>query len=545
MVSSGSSKQSILKLVLTLGLLVGSLSGCGLDGLLSLPDDGTEQNTVTSDATLRVYGSLPPTLDPAMAQDATSAEYIVHLFSGLVRLNADMEVVADLASEWSLNDAGDVYTFTIRDDACFADGRSITAEDILYSWERALSPELASPVALSYLGDIRGAVEYAAGASAEVSGIYVTGTHELRVELNEPRSSFISCLTYPVAFVVDSEQIESEGARWFVDPNGSGPFVLESISAEKLILERNGNYYGPEVSLDHVEYLVGSGYPVTQYETGELDIVPIPADELERLLDPANDLSDQVVGSASLDIQYIGLNVEKAPFDDPLVRQAFTEAIDRERIAEQILKGIGVEALGILPPGLSDYNEDLQSIPYDPEHARELLEMSSYGGAEGLPPIVLAESGTSGYLDDIAAAVIELLEENLSIEVTVEQVEWSDFLDDLTEMRYQMYFTGWIADYPDADNFLDLLFYSSSSRNHTGYANTEVDSLLDAARSEQDANVRRGLYQAVEQIIVDDAAWIPLYHSYNYYLVSPRVKGYQGQAVVYPWLMDIELADAS
>jgi len=517
-------------------------SATTLDETTDITRDVAKQSTErVPGGAIRLAGALPPTLDPALVQDATSAEYIVHLYSGLVRLNAYLTVVPDLASWWEIDDSGRTYTFYLRDDIVFANGRDITSEDIVYSIERACSPEMASPVALSYLSDIIGVQDYARGETDHIAGLKAVSDDIVEMTIDAPKAYFLARLSYPVSYVVDREQVEQEGDRWMLHPNGSGPFVLESLTQETIVLAPNGNYYGRPPSLDRVEYILQGGYAITMYENDELDLVQVPPSEMERMLDPENPLSGELHGAPELSVTYVGFDVTTPPFADLAVRQAFAQAIDRDKIADLVLQGTASAAHSILPPGMPDHDEDLDVLPYDPDRARNLLAGSDYGAGNALPEIVLATSGTSGYMDSVTAAIVTMLEDNLDVRIQVHQVEWSDFLRDLNQQRYQMYIAGWIADYPDSENFLDLLFHSQSNQNHTGYANAEVDDLVERARVESDSNVRASLYHQAECLILSDAPWIPLTHGMTWTLVKPEVHGFEAMSAVYPWLQDLYL----
>ncbi len=491
--------------------------------------------------TLRLSGGTPPTLDPALVQDSTSAEYVVHLFSGLVTLDQDLEVVPDLAARWDLSEDGRTYTFHLRPDATFQDGRALTAEDVAYSIERACSPETGSPVAGSYLDDIVGATARTRGEAELVTGVVVVDDHTLRITVDAPKAYFLAKLTYPVAFVVDRQQIEADGAGWVRQPNGSGPFVLASMSHELIALEANERYYGVAPSVRRVEYVLSGGQPLAMYENDELDIAQVSPAEIERVTDPENPLSRELVTGSEPSVQYLGFNVAMPPFDDRAVRQAFAHAIDRAKIADLVLRGTATEAKGILPPAMPDFDPTLEGLAYDPERARALLASSRYGAEGAMPPIVLTVSGTSGYLSSIDRAILSMLEENLGIEATVEQVEWGYFLRDLNERRYPFFSAGWIGDYPDSQNFLDLLFHSGSSQNHTGYSNPEVDGLLEQARVETDPERRTALYREAERLIVADAPWVPLTHGAVNVLVKPHVRGYRATGAISPWLHHVAL----
>ena len=522
-------------------------------GLLTSSDDllsggatrtlqaGSEQGARGAD-TLALSGTLPPTLDPAVVQDSTSAEYVVHLFSGLVTLDSRLEIVPDLAERWEVLDGGRTYLFHLLPNATFQDGTPITAEDFVYSLERACSPETRSPVALSYLGDIVGAPAFARGEADHIAGLTAPSADALRIEIDAPKAYFLAKLTYPTAFVVDRGQIEREGDGWVRKPNGSGPFALDSVSRDLLVLVHNERYYGLRPSLARVEFLLNSGLPMTLYENDQLDIVGVSPSEVERVLDPDNPLNAEYRVASELSVNYLAFNLSMPPFDDAAVRRAFVHAIDTKKIADLVLNNTALPARGIVPPGLPDYDAAVaEDLSYNPELARRLLASSRYAAQGAMPDLVLATSGTSGYMPAVERAILGMIEENLGLEIRVEQVEWADFLRDLNEQRYQMYTSGWIADYPDPQNFLDMLFHSDSPQNHTGYGSQPVDLLLEQARVEADPTKRMALYRQAEDVIVRDAPWIPLTHSVSYALAKPYVEGFQPGASLYPWLKDISL----
>jgi len=551
------SKKTLLILIIVAGVLGALLAICATAGYIAyrayrvaddLPslDVTPESGAPPAEArgaggVLRLAGGLPPTLDPAMAQDSTSAEYIAHLFSGLVSLDSKLDIVPDLAEKWEFGEDGRTFTFTLRAGVTFADGRPITAQDFVYSIERACSPELGSPVATSYLNDIVVVAEFAAGQADHIAGLEALSENELRIQIDAPKAYFLAKLTYPTAFVVDRAQIEKEGDSWQRQPNGSGPFVLESLSKDRIVLTRNARYYRGAPALERVEYVLSGGSPMTMYENDQLDIVEVSAYEIERVLDPDNPLNADLHKASELSVEYLGLNVNLPPFDDPAVRQAFAQAIDKEKLAGLVLNDTATPARSILPPAMPDFDPAFVGLSYDPEKARQLLASSRYGQEGKMPPVVLAISGTSGEMPATTRAVLGMIEENLGITVTVEQVDWPDYLNDMNEQRYQMFEVGWIADYPDSQNFLDILFHSASTQNHTGYKNAEVDRLLEQARVERDPAQRTALYRQAETIIVSEAPWIPLTHGVTYALAKPYVKGYEPSAAIYPWLLDVSI----
>jgi ABC-type transport system substrate-binding protein len=493
--------------------------------------------------TLRLPGGQPTTLDPALVRDVDSAAVMYELYSGLVTLAPDLTVVPDLATGWQVSPAGTVYTFTLRSEATFHDGTPVTAADFQHAIERSCDPQTGSAVAETYLGDILGCREKLAGQTDRVSGVAVPDPHTVVLTIDAPKSYFLAKLTYPTSFVLDRRQLASD-AGWLDHPNGTGPFRLaEHVPEERLVLERAPGYYGQPAHLDRVEVDLRPVDAATRYENGELDATPVGAGELERVKDPLNPLSREVlVGPGSLGLSYVAFNTRQPPFDDVHVRRAFNLALDKRRLVEVVLHGAVQPADSILPPGLPGHSPDLRPYPFDPAAARAELAASRYGSPASVPPVVLYTSGEGGS-DPVAAAVADYLTDALGVPVTVEQAPWERFQEELAEGAYGMYILGWAADYPDPQDFLDVLFHGASPLNSTGYANPEVDALLEAARVEQDEAARLARYAEAERRILADAPWIPLYTGVETWLVAPEVHGFSLPAIVLPRLARVWLAE--
>jgi len=482
---------------------------------------------------LNLAGADPPTLDPHLTQDATSAEYIVEIYSGLVTLNPDLEVVPDIAKSWDVSDDGTVYTFHLRDDAVFHNGKPVTAKDFKWSMERACDPRTGSLVADTYLGDIVGCRDKLQGKANEVSGVRVVDNSTLEITIDSAKVYFLAKLTYPTAFVLDKDNVTRGGRTWTNHPNGTGPFKLEEWSlGEKIVLAKNEKFYNGAPKLDKVVYWLTGGSIMTRYETGELDAVPVGLSDIDRVLDPTDPLNKELSIAPNMSIQYVGLNANQPPFDDAKVRRAFAMAIDKEKLANVVLRKTTEAADGIVPPAMPEYdNASLKPIPFDPDRAKQLIAKSKYGSVDNLPELTLHISGGGGAAPRTVEAITQMWKDNLGVDVAIEQTEWATFLSDISRRPnpYQFYMLGWIADYPDPQNFLDVLFHSKSQDNHSGYSNPEVDRLLEQARTEPDKRARFQLYYKAEQMILDDVAWIPLWYGKDYWLTKPYVKG-----MIYP-----------
>jgi ABC-type transport system substrate-binding protein len=449
------------------------------------------------------------------------------LYSGLVSLDPQLNLTPDLARSWEVSPDGRVYTFHLRENATFHNGKPVTARDIIYSWERAASPELASDTALTYLGDIVGMTELAAGQAEHAAGLQAVDDHTLQVTIDAPKPYFLYKLTYSNAFIVDKENVES-GEEWYRQPNGTGPYKLrEWTRFERIVYEANPDFYLGKSSIPYVVYQLYSGVGIRLYESGEIDITGISRYDADRFMDPTEPMHDELITGVNLCTGYVTFDTTRPPFDDVNVRKAFSMAFDRQKYLEVVLGGHALPAKGLYPPGLPGFNNALQGLPYDPAQARAYLEQSKYGGAEGLPPIVFTDGGIGTYIGPDVAAMAEMWEQNLGVTITIENLEPNYYLDQIYAGNHgQLISSGWCADYPDPENFVDVLFHSESGQNTGGYSNPQLDTLLEQARVEQDVTRRIAMYQQAEQILVDDAAALWTTHSFSYELVKPYVKGY-------------------
>jgi oligopeptide transport system substrate-binding protein len=497
--------------------------------------------TTTAGDVLKLYGIDPITLDPAVAGDGNSHDFIVQIFSGLVRLDDNLEPAPDIAEKWELSQDRRTYTFYLKKNVRFHDGRGVTAADFKYSWERACNPATGSNTAGTYLGDIVGVKDVVAGKTKEISGVKVVSDYVLQVTIDAPRSYFLFRLTYTTAFVVDRSNAAG-GKEWWRKPNGTGPFKLKDWQANSLIvLERNGSYYGDVAGLARVEYALWSGVPMNLYETGDIDAAGVSAGYIDRVTDKAGPFYNQLQITTEMSFYWLGFNLTKPPFDDINVRRAFTQAVDKEKVVSLAFRNLVRRADGILPPGIPGFNDKLTGLGYDVNKAKELLAKSKYGSAANLPPITLTTSGYGGQISSYLEAIITEWRQNLGVEVTVRQLEPDRFLYHLKEEKDELFDMGWIADYPHPQDFLEVLFRTGTENNYAEYSNPAVDALLDKAALEADNQQSLELYRQAEQMLVDDAACLPLWFGQSYVLVKPYVTGYKLNAMGFAWLNKVSI----
>jgi oligopeptide transport system substrate-binding protein len=464
---------------------------------------------------LYLFGNDPYSLDPAVSGDASSNTYIIQIYSGLVRLDENLMIAPDIAESWKTSNGGCTYTFYLRQNVYFHDGKPVTAEDFYYSWHRAVNPDTGSQTALTYLGDIVG--------------------------VEEVRSYFLLKMAFVTAYVVDRENVESS-SDWWRRPNGTGPFKLDEWSEGNFVsLQRNELYYQEPPNVDFVVFRLLAGRPVDLYVTGAIDISPVNMSYIDRVRDESSTFYDDLVIFPELSFYYLGFNLKEPPFDNVDIRRAFSMALDRQILVELVYRDTVEPARGILPPGIPGHNEDLAGISYDVERAKQLIAESSYGDVSNLPPITITTLGWGGLIAQELEAIVHQWRVNLGAEVLVRQIEPQRYLYNLAEEIDQVYYSGWIADYAHPQNFLEVLFGSGADSNWGGYSNSMVDFLLYNADVADDSEQSLELYRQAEQILVDDAACWPFWFGQNYVLVRSYVSGYYQNALGMPILVGVTI----
>jgi oligopeptide transport system substrate-binding protein len=474
------------------------------------------------------------TLDPAISEEGPDG-IISAIFSGLVKLDKDSKPIPDLAEKWEVSSDGQTYTFHLRENAIFQDGKPFIAMDVKYSWERACNPKTESPKARTYLGDIVGAIDLLEGKASEISGIKVIDDHTLRVTIDGPKPYFLAKIAHAGAFIVDKANV-SQGGSWYDNPNGTGPFKLKQwTKGQILILERNDNYYLGPAKMKNVIFKIFAGVPMMMYENGEIDTTVVSVSDEEKATDPDNPLYKELLKGKSLDVSYLVFNVTKAPFDDVKVRQAFALALDMSKIIEVTLNGRADPSGSLLPRGMPGFNPELKPLPFDPAQAKKLISESKYGSSNNLPQVTLDTVYAVGPIEE---AMVAMWKQNLGIDVKVEVIkELAEFYKRGHARDLPLFVGGWKADYNDPQNFLEVLFQSQSEENSSGYSNSKVDAALARAAVERDTEKRLKMYQDIEMMVLNDLPVAPLFcNMTEYILVKPYVKGIIMDPFVNLWM---------
>jgi len=501
-----------------------------LGGLAGFLWQATEGEKIASLATFRMnLTAEPPTLDWSLATDNVSIRVIENLMEGLASYDEHLRPQPAIASGWDISANGRVYTFHIRRDVFWSDGKQVTAHDFEYAWKRLLNPETASEYAY-FLYDIQNAAEYNAGTikDATLLGVKALDDSTLRVNLKKQAVYFPSITTFTATFPQRKDLIERFGDRWTAPENlvVCGPFLLAEWRHEyRLRLVANESYYGGRPFLDEVIFYVVSEETtaLTLYETGVLDRVSLPPIAI-----PQYKTHPDYVRAPFLRGYYYGFNLQIPPFDHVKIRRAFSMAIDRTQIPK-ILKGGEIPATSWIPEGMFAHNPEI-GLSFNREKARRLLADAGYKDGVGLPPITLAfNSDPTNQL--IAENIQAQWKKNLGVTILLDNMEWKVYLQRLKEETPQIFRLGWGADYPDPDNFMNL-FTSTSGNNYTHWENRTYDQLISEAASEGDPKKRLKYYNTAQRILTEsDVPIMPLFFAAQNLLIRPEIEGLKVNAM--------------
>jgi oligopeptide transport system substrate-binding protein len=525
-------------------------------------------------------------LDPVQINDVSSAHVAEQIYDKLLTLDDSLRLQPELAERWEVSPDGLVYRYYLRrgvlfhDNPCFPQGkgRELTAEDVKYSLTRACDFRTGTLGYSYFRGKVRGADEYYAAtreaartggepAVREVSGFVVRDRYTFEIHLLRPFAPFEYYVSLVTFAIVPREAVEYYGADFFRNPVGSGPFIFVSWTPDRqLVLRRNPNYWQRDEYGNALPYLEGIRFSfikdeksqLLQFRQGNLEeCFRIPAEFFPQIVDERKQLRGEwqrfrLLRTTALSTQYYGMLVTDSLFRNRLVRQAFAYAIDRERIVRYVLKGQAAEPghYGLVPPSMPDYPaRSIRGYRFDPQRARQLLAQAGYPDGKGFPTVTLQLNAGGGRNLQVAEAVQAMLREHLGIEVQLRQVEFAQHLQSIDAGRVPFFRLGWVADYPDPENFLNLLYgklvpddpNEISPINSTRYRNPAVDSLLELALATRDRARRMELYARAEQLAIEDAPMLILFYDEDYRLLQPYVAGYRNNAMdrrmyKYVWL---------
>ena len=528
-----------------------ALSGCG--GSKSGGEGAKSGDTTQTAAGKKILtiqlGPDVESIDPALNSAVDGANYILFAFDNLLKMDKDGKVVPGLAEKYEVSDDQLTWTFYLRDGLKWSDGSALTANDFVYSWQRLVDPSVAAPYAQTVLGMVEGYDDAIGRPDADGNTTVDPDPTKLKVEapdektlivhMAKPTPYFDKLAAFVSLSPVKKDVVEANPDGWSIDPKtyiSTGPFKLTGWEpGSYLMFEKNENYWDADsIKLDGIKCLLMQDQNATfsAYESGDaLMIKDVPTQEITTLKERSDFHIDPILGT-----YYLDLNTTLDEFKDPKVREALSLALDRKYISETITSGTYTPASGFVSEGVTDWNgtawqdniTDKSAYINIDDHAgnlakaKELLKEAGYENGVGLPEMVYSTNDAS-YHKKIAEYLQQAWGE-LGLKVQVNIVEWKSFTPQRRSGNYQIARDGWVMDYNDPSNILELAL-TGNGNNNAKYSNPEFDALMSKAATEKDPQTRFGYLHQAEDFIMKDTAMVPLLYYNDFYLQSDKITG--------------------
>lgn len=556
-------------------VMVVSVTACGNSSTeeSATPSESTEEATTetgdnataesdggaasTGEKVLSVQiGPNPETLDPALNSAVDGGNMILHTFECLLTVDQDGKLAPGQAESWDVSDDGLTWTFHLRDGLKWSDGSDLTANDFVYSWQRVCDPNVAAPYAETVLSMVEGYEDAIAGDITKLN-VVATDDSTLEVHLSSPCFYFGSLAAFATLSPVQQATVEANGDAWAVDAstyisNGSF-YISEWVPGSYIMCTKNPYYWNADaVKLDAIKFnlIEDANASYSAYQTGEvLFIKDVPTEEIPSLEGNPEFHVDPIIGT-----YYLSLNTQKAPFDDVNVRKALSLAIDREYVANTLMQGTYSPASNFMGPGWIDTDGsqfmdnanggqpyiDTTNHEANVEEAKKLLAEAGYPDGEGFPTITYS-TNDAGY-HKVVAEYLQQAWAELGITLDVDIVEWASFTPMRRNGDYEASRNGWVGDYSDPSNMLDLL-YSTNGNNDGKFNNAEYDAAMDISRTTLDDKERSEALHEAEDILMDQAACIPVAYYNDFWLQSEKITGMWHSAYGYWYFMYADIAE--
>ncbi len=476
-------------------------------------------------------------LDPAQGPDPNTAIIVTMVYSGLVTLDANSNVLPDQAT-WEISPDNKTYTFHLKPNILFSNGTPVTAQSYVYTLTRALLPAEGSPVATLYEGPIVGANNVSSGKTRILAGVKALNAQTLRITLTQPTPYFLYLLTNPIFFPLNQQMIEAYGeANWADSVAGSivgtGPFMLKEWDHNvKMVLVPNPYYYGAKTRLTEVDmfFVNDPAIAFQSYRSGQYD--------LDWNIQSSDELAAKGIAGYSKVPQFetdaLFFNNTMPPFDNVAVRQAFAYATDKVTLAHNVFQDAVLPAQTIIPPGMVGYQQDDAGIPYNPAMAKTLWQSvypatSNTGGTSSAGSAVVPPTITFSYPDSLvsqqeATTLQHMWESAMGIQINLQSVEQTAYDDERAKKQIQFGFVQWNADFPDPYDFLALNLLSTASNNNGGWSNPTFDQYVTQAE-QLTGGARLAMYNQAEQVAIQDVGWLPLDHQELAAVIPPYIHG--------------------
>ena len=506
--------------------------------ILMIISCGKIKNDTAENSSIYVnLGPEPKTIDPTLNSLNIASCYIHHAFEGLTKIDSNNNVRAGMAESWTISDDGLTYTFSIRKNAKWSDGKPVTARDFEYSWKRAVNPETAAEY--SYMMEIvKNAKEINKGTmNYENLAVKAINDYTFEVTLANPANYFLDFIASTgVFFPVRKDIIEKYGDDWTLKPEtyiGNGAYKMkERLTDERIVFDVNTNYYAKNEQVAKEINFIIMGDPNTAIagiRGGNINFSALepPSAEIETLKEGGYITNNNAIGTF-----YIEINITNEAFKDKRVRQALALAIDRKYIVDNVTKGGQIPAGAFIPPAVKgeekSFREEttnyinIDNYAANAEKAKALMAEAGYSNGQNYPVIELKVS--PGIYVLVGEAIQQMWKENLNVNVSLVQEEFPITLQSLIEKDYQMARMGWTGDYNDPMTMLDVMI-SYGGVNHTGFHNAQYDNLILSAKQNKDNHLRMNYMKEAEAILLDEMPIIPLYYRTDSFVKDPKLKG--------------------
>lgn len=501
-------------------------------------------------------GPNPETIDPALNSAVDGGNMILHTFECLLTVDQDGKLAPGQAESWETSEDGLTWTFHLRDGLKWSDGSALTANDFVYSWRRVCDPMVAAPYAETVLGMVEG-YEDAIGGNLEALGVEAPDDSTFVVHLSSPCSYFGSLAAFATLSPVQQATIDANGDGWAVNADTyitNGCFYIsEWVPGSYIMCTKNPNYWNADaIKLDGIKFnlIEDPNASYSAYQTGEvLFIKDVPTEEIPSLEGNEEFHVDPIIGT-----YYLSLNTQREPFNDPKVRKALSLAIDREYVANTLMQGTYSPASNFMGPGWIDTDGsqfmdnanggqpyiDTTNHEANVEEAKKLLEEAGYPGGEGFPAITYS-TNDAGY-HKVVAEYLQQAWAEIGVQLQVDIVEWASFTPMRRNGDYDASRNGWVGDYSDPSNMLDLL-YSSNGNNDGKFNNAEYDAAMDISRTTLDAKERSEALHKAEDILMNEAGCVPVAYYNDFWLQSSKIQNMWHSAYGYWYFMYADIAE--
>ncbi len=501
-------------------------------------------------------GPDPETIDPALNSAVDGGNMLLHAFECLLIVDQDGKLAPGQAESWETSEDGLTWTFHLREGLKWSDGTPLTANDFVYSWKRVCDPMVAAPYAETVLSMVAG-YEDAIGGNLDALQVVAQDDLTLVVTLNAPCSYFGSLAAFATLSPVQQGTVEANGDAWATAPEtyvSNGPFYMtEWVPGSHILFSKNPNYWNADaIKLDGIQFALieDCNAAYSAYQTGEvLMIKDVPTEEIPSLEGNADFFVDPIIGT-----YYISLNLNRDAFKDAKVRQALSLAIDRDYVANTLMQGTYSPASNFMGPGWIDTDGapfidkanggapyiDTADFEGNLEKAKALLEEAGYPNGEGFPAISYT-TNDAGY-HKVVAEYLQQAWAELGIDLQVNIVEWSSFTPMRRNGEYDVARNGWVGDYSDPSNMLDLL-YSTNGNNDGKFSNSEYDAAMDTSRTTLDAAERSEALHTAEDILMAEAGCVPIAYYNDFWLQSDKITGSWHSPYGYWYFMYADIAE--